>query len=175
MHLQQLKQTKSSTIQYGPRFLQLAAPLLRDARVRRMKQFPHHRNLTCYDHSLAVAYYSMVWSARLGLCRDRRSLIRGALLHDYFLYDWHVPGSCEGLHGFSHAACALQNAAADFPLNRLEREIIRRHMFPLNLMRPPRHMETAMVCVVDKVCAVYEGLCTNPHRKLLAYCDNHLN
>ena len=40
-------------------------------------------------------------------------------------------------HGFYHAGKALQNAMEDFALSEIEKETIRRHMFPLNPI-PPR-------------------------------------
>ena len=44
---------------------------------------------------------------------DKGSLVRGALLHDYFLYDWHQPHKEYGLHGFTHPSTALRNAVQD--------------------------------------------------------------
>lgn len=43
----------------------------------------------------------------------------------------------------------------DFALNAVERDVIARHMFPLNLT-PPRYRESILVCIADKICAVYE-------------------
>jgi uncharacterized protein len=81
--------------------------------------------------------------------------VRGALLHDYFLYDWHVPAPEHNLHGFSHAGAALKNAKRDFEINRLEQDIIEKHMFPLNI-RPPKYRESIIVCLADKLCATKE-------------------
>ena len=53
-----------------------------------------------------------------------RELVRGALLHDYFLYDWHTRKSAKGLkelHGFSHPETALRNAGRDYRLTPCER------------------------------------------------------
>lgn len=84
---------------------------------------------------------------------NEKSLIRGALLHDYFLYDWHK--SEHRLHGFFHAKRALKNAESDFKLNDIEKNIIKRHMFPLNIC-PPKYRESWIVCLADKLCAVEE-------------------
>ena len=43
---------------------------------------------------------------------DKRSLIRGALLHDYFLYDWHDKNKPAKFHGFTHPKIAFENACA---------------------------------------------------------------
>lgn len=90
-----------------------------------------------------------------GLRVDSASLIRGALLHDYFLYDWHRAEEAGKWHGFRHAQRALDNAQRDFHLNAVERDVIRKHMFPLNL-RPPRYRESVLVSCADKLCALGE-------------------
>lgn len=84
-----------------------------------------------------------------------RDLIRGALLHDYFLYDWHIPDPTHRLHGFRHPGRALENAQRDFVLSDIERDIIRKHMFPLTPALP-RYRESLLVSAVDKACSVYE-------------------
>ena len=124
------------------------------------RQIPQHGRVNCFDHSVAVALLSLRLARWLGLRVDRRSLIRGALLHDYFLYDWRTlhprPGLRHGLsHGLRHGGRAAANADRDFGLNAVEADIIRRHMFPLTLT-PPRYRESLLVCWEDKVCAVRE-------------------
>lgn len=124
------------------------------------RQIPQHGHVNCFDHSVAVALLSLRLARWLGLRVDRRSLIRGALLHDYFLYDWHTlhprPGLRHGLsHGLRHGGRAAANADRDFGLNAVEADIIRRHIFPLTLT-PPRYRESLLVCWADKVCAVRE-------------------
>ena len=84
-----------------------------------------------------------------------RSMVRGALLHDYFLYDWRDGEAGHDLHGFKHARRALLNAERDFELSAIAWDVIVKHMFPLNIT-PPRYRETVFVTVADKVCAVRE-------------------
>ena len=62
---------------------------------------------------------------------------------------------CLWLHGFRHAGTALRNADRDFELNDTERDMIKKHMFPLN-PAPPRFKETAVLCLADKYCALRE-------------------
>lgn len=119
------------------------------------QQFIQHGSVTCFDHSLAVAYLSLWIVLRLGLRLDLRSLVRGALLHDYFLYDWHEKDESHRWHGFHHARRALDNASRDFELNCIEQDIIEKHMFPLNLT-PPRFAESVVVTCADKICACFE-------------------
>ena len=86
---------------------------------------------------------------------DQRALVRGALLHDYFLYDWHKADPSHRLHGFYHPGTALRNARQDFALTPREENIIHRHMFPLTPM-PPATREAWIVCLADKYCAAAE-------------------
>lgn len=119
------------------------------------RQYIQHGDVSVYEHCLHVAFFSLLFAEWLHLSVDRRSLIRGALLHDYFLYDWHISDPSHRLHGLHHARKALRNAARDFRLTERERNIIDTHMFPLNL-RIPRYRESILVCLADKYCAVLE-------------------
>jgi len=123
--------------------------------MRLEKRFIQHGNVTCYDHSLSVTYMSIWIATKLKIKVDMRSLIRGALLHDYFLYDWHIPDKSHRLHGFHHANTALKNAKRDFTINEIEENIILTHMFPLNL-RIPKYRESVIVNLADKICALCE-------------------
>ena len=115
----------------------------------------HHRKFNCYDHSISVACTAVWIAKRLGLSVNLCSLIRGALLHDYFLYDWRVSKPSERMHGFAHAKIALQNARDDFDIDDIQADIISKHMFPLNIA-PPRYKESFVVTIADKVCASCE-------------------
>lgn len=82
---------------------------------------------------------------------------RGALLHDYFLYDWHNQLTPHHLHGFFHPGVALRNASMDVELTPIEHDIIKKHMFPLTLV-PPKYLESWIVCWIDKKCSTRETL-----------------
>ena len=84
-----------------------------------------------------------------------RSLIRGALLHDYFLYDWREGTPGDRMHGFGHARIALKNAKHDYEIDKIQEDIIIKHMFPLNI-KPPRYRESVIVTIADKICATCE-------------------
>ena len=68
-----------------------------------------------------------------------------------------MKGSHKGLHGFTHPRAALEKASGLFELNRLERDIIVKHMWPLTL-RFPRYRESYVVNLSDKLCAMAELL-----------------
>ena len=103
-------------------------------------------------HSVAVAYVSFYIAEKYRIRVNCHALIRGALLHDYFLYDWHEKDDSHKWHGFYHAGKALQNAMEDFELSEIEKETIRRHMFPLNPI-PPCCREAWIVTLADKICS----------------------
>lgn len=105
-----------------------------------------------------MAYWSFRTAKTIGIRSRLPELTRGALLHDYFHYDWRVsrPRS-GGLHGFDHPREALENAEAAFgPLSRVERDCVLRHMWPLTSI-PPRYGESLLVCLADKAVSLYEA------------------
>ena len=138
------------------------ADLLHEVPLDRMDRYIQHGDTSCLRHCVAVAYLSFLLSRRLRLRCDARSLIRGAMLHDFFLYDWHEKDAGHSLHGFTHPATALRNAQRFLALNPTERDIIRRHMWPLTPV-PPHCREAWLVCLADKICSVRETLRLRPY------------
>ena len=126
----------------------------------RLKQTEDHRQngiTSVYHHCCAVAAVSLALARRYRIPVDARSLVRGALLHDYFLYDWHEAPGKHKLHGFTHPKTALRNAMRDTGLNEIEKDIIIHHMFPLTPI-PPKSREGMLVCTADKICAAKETM-----------------
>jgi uncharacterized protein len=138
-------------------FTDCTAELLKSDEVQLMSTFIQHANVSCLEHSISVAYYSYMVCQKLNLHVDCRSIIRGALLHDFFLYDWHLKSDRKGLHGFTHPKTALENAEEFFVLNDMEKDIIVKHMWPLTLT-PPKYKEALIVCLSDKFCSAIETL-----------------
>lgn len=143
-------------------FFDFALPIAMHERTLKTKSYMQHGKTSCYRHSIAVAYYSLQIANRFKIKCDKRSLVRGALLHDYFLYDWHVYDRSHMFHGFTHPRYALKNASEDYELNKVEKNIILRHMFPFTLV-PPRYKEGLIVCLADKICGFKEILKANPY------------
>ena len=119
-----------------------------------MKNYMQHANISCLEHSFYVSYVSYTVCKRLKL--DYISAARGGLLHDFFLYDWHGTGM-KGIHGLKHPRIALQNANKYFDLNKIEKDIICKHMWPLTII-PPTRKEAFIVMLADKYCACMEIL-----------------
>lgn len=130
---------------------QTLTDLLEDPRVRKMKNYTQHGSITTYDHCRYVALLSVKINCLLHLQADEETLVKGAMLHDYFLYDWHEhPFDENGLHGFYHAETALRNAKQDFRIDPDVEHVIACHMWPLNITRIPRSREAWLVCIADK-------------------------
>lgn len=123
------------------------------------KRYVQHGVTSTYDHSVNVAKTAVKIADALGLQDkvDWDSLVKAALLHDYFLYDWHVDEPWHRLHGLTHGHTALLNAERDFHgrLNWKIRSSVERHMFPLTKM-PPSCTEGWLVTAADKTCAWLE-------------------
>lgn len=131
--------------------------LERRGRFSQLKRFRQHGEWSVYDHSLNVARLSLRVAGRIPLKLDREALVRGALLHDYFLYDWHRPDPKRPKHAFFHPRTAWENASRDYALGATEEDIIRHHMFPV-VPIPPRTVEGWIVCVADTLCALGETI-----------------
>lgn len=138
---------------------EVASDILGSGNFRRMKEYIQHGDVTVNAHVMSVARCSIALSTQLHIPCSKRELIRGALLHDYFLYDWHIPDAenPHRLHGFFHPGVALRNAAREYHLTEREREIIRRHMWPLTMV-PPACREAWIVTAADKWCSLMETL-----------------
>ena len=89
-------------------FLTIADELLQDERIWSMQNYIQHGSVSCLEHSFVVSYYCYTLIKRLHVSCDERALVRGALLHDYFLYDWHEPEAWHRLHGFLFLRTAMQ-------------------------------------------------------------------
>lgn len=59
-------------------------PLMELSRLPECQEFLQHGDTTVLLHCVAVAYFSLWLMHRLHLRCNEKSLIRGALLHDYF-------------------------------------------------------------------------------------------
>lgn len=136
-----------------------APDILESANFHKMKEYIQHGNMTVNGHVMNVARYSLALSDRLHIRCNRRELVRGALLHDYFLYDWHKPDAKNPhrLHGFFHPGRALKNASMEYTLTSREKDIIKKHMWPLTAV-PPVCREAWIVTAADKWCSLMETL-----------------
>ena len=121
---------------------------------QRMKAYRHHVKSNLYCHSIRVAYLCYRHYKRHCMKIGLEEFVRGALLHDYYLYDWHDMERGHRLHLFTHPRDSLARATQHYPeLTAVQRDMIRHHMFPLTL-HPPRTGAGWLVCFYDKVAAI---------------------
>ena len=129
--------------------------LTKEGRLAETEKYYQHGNSTIFQHSIDVATLSCKLANIFHINVDNSSLINGALLHDYHLYNWRELKYGRWTHGFRHPKLALINAKQDFQLTEIEKDVILNHMFPLTLKRP-KTKEGWLVCMADKLCAIKE-------------------
>ncbi len=136
-------------------FNEIIKDISENSNVAALKDHIQHINSSRYSHCKEVAFYTFLICKKLKL--DYISAARGAMLHDFYFYNWrnkHVEGQ-KRFHLFRHPRIALENALDIFELNDLEKDIIVKHMWPLTISLP-RFAESYIVTFVDKYCATKE-------------------
>lgn len=138
-------------------FNEILSDILSNETVKQMQNYIQHGEISCYTHCYYVAYYTYLICKKLKL--DYKSAVRGAMLHDLFLYDWHTTSPADinekGVHAWAHPRIALKNASKIFTLNDTEKDIIRNHMWPVTL-KFPKTKEAFIVSCMDKYSATAE-------------------
>jgi uncharacterized protein len=130
-----------------------------------MMKYKHHLD-TRSIHSLEVC--CRAWRvAYKSKKMNHNDIAVGALLHDFFLYDWQCkknnfkdmdikfkPYTIK-THGFIHPIIAYHNAEKYFPhlMNERVKDIIIKHMWPLTFTFP-KHSESWLVSMIDKSCSI---------------------
>ncbi len=135
-----------------------ASDVLESANFARSDSYIQHANISTREHSIHVAEKALRINDVLHAKSVERDLVRGALLHDFFLYDWHQSGGDNHhphVHGFTHPTTALNNAEKEFELTPRERDVIKKHMWPLTVV-PPLCREAWLVTLADKICTIQE-------------------
>ena len=106
---------------------------LQDNAVCSMDEYVQHGTTSTLQHCLSVVRISCAIAVGLHIRVNYENLILGALLHDFYLYDWHNHVDEGVLHGFAHPHIACKNAAMRFHVNAEVQHIITTHMWPLTL------------------------------------------
>ncbi|MCR5674929.1 MAG: HD domain-containing protein [Lachnospiraceae bacterium] len=130
--------------------------LTTDEHVLEMKRYIQHGRISTYAHCEEVALASYRINRRLHLKADEKVLLRAAMLHDFYLYDWHDNDGTHPLHGYRHADQAMENAKRFFHIGETEQMAIWSHMWPLNITRLPRTREAWILCIADKLVSFEE-------------------
>ena len=118
----------------------------------KIRQIEHH-GISRYDHSLKVSYYSYRIAKALHLDYEQTAI--GGLLHDFFLSPEDRTQKDRLVSVFTHPKQAVDMAKSQFDLTTKEIDMIRSHMFPINLS-VPKYAESWIVSMVDKCVATNE-------------------
>ena len=134
------------------RYKKIVNNILQNNDFNKIKNIEHH-GISRFDHSLKVSYYSYKLAKFLRL--DYKEVARGGLLHDFFFSDEQRKFKDKFLSTFVHPKKAEKNANEIFDITPKEADIIRSHMFPVNLT-VPKYAESWIVNIVDKCVGLYE-------------------
>ena len=139
-------------------------------KILRMKEIPMHRGSNCYEHTFKVvkrAIHHCEISKKKNI--NPEVVLVGAILHDYYLYDWRVDRSKIKTHAKQHELIAAENAIKDFGISKEIKEVIETHMWPINIKNYPKSREAKIVSINDKLVALCEALTSkrykNKHRE----------
>lgn len=124
-----------------------------DRTVQKMKLYRQHCDTNCFVHCYEVSFHCYKICKLLGF--DYIAAVRGAMLHDLFLYDWRKNNHENSWHAFTHGKIAYNNACKIFELGDIEKDMIINHMWPLSFSFP-KTMEGWVLTFVDKYCALKE-------------------
>lgn len=136
-------------------YIKIVKDIINSDEFIKRKTYTHHGKITVYDHSLKVSLLSYRLAKRLHL--DFKSAAIGGILHDMYYNPWQNSTIKKPLlkkHGFVHAGEALENSKKLYPehMNIKIEDIIKKHMFPLNISLP-KYKESWIVTFCDKIVA----------------------
>lgn len=140
-------------------FLELSRPIVENEAFQRQRAFKQHGTTSIYDHVINVTLHAFKKAYKKKGKYDLKAIVYGGLLHDFFLYDWHVfdhKNGHERFHGFNHPKIALKNAMKVWTLSPKEQNIIRSHMWPLTLFHFPKSKEAWLITLSDKKTSILE-------------------
>lgn len=139
-------------IENDTEYIQIVQSILYHEAFNKIKKNEHH-GISRYEHSLRVSYYSYKFAHFCKL--DYNCVARAGLLHDYFYSDVDQSAKERFLSVFTHPKKAVKNAQNVFGINKMEEDIIKSHMFPINLT-VPKYLESWVVNFVDKIVGLFE-------------------
>lgn len=120
--------------------------------VRNMVNYNHHRNINTLMHGINVSYATYKICLKLRI--EPNEIVKAALLHDFFLYDWHREKNLLK-HAFDHPRIAVRNIEKNnLSFSKEQKEMILSHMFPFGPC--PHSMGGWILTFADKYCTCME-------------------
>ena len=132
-------------------FLLITNDILINENFIKLKKEKHHGN-NRYDHCLRVAL--KMYKAIPNNDPNKARVVRASLLHDFF-YRSEMPKLTPIERYKYHPAYSIKNSIINFNIGKLEREIIRTHMFPLT-NTIPRNKYAWKLAINDKLISIKE-------------------
>lgn len=145
--------TKKETLdeQIDREFNELAEPFILEKLYQSQKEISHHHHSNIFNHEIGVAKYCYIVARKHPGKYDIKSLIFGALFHDYFLYNWRFEKNRRRPHAYAHPKIAYNNLIKQYEVNKKEKNMILAHMWPLMFFYFPMSKEAWLLCFADKV------------------------
>lgn len=138
-------------------FHAIVADLSLSDTVMQMDNYMQHGDITTLEHVIAVSYTAFILAKKWNA--DVTAAVRGAMLHDLYLYDWHIRTDERTplTHTFNHPKTSVKNAKKYFKPTEKELKIVRSHMWPLTIFHMPTSKEAFILTLADKYCAWNES------------------
>lgn len=143
------------TCSLDEKYISLVKDIINNDEFSSLENVKHHDN-NRFNHCLKVSYYSYKVSKMLGL--DYCDVARAGLLHDFYLGQVNEQKNLKDkilLFTTKHPEEAVNNASKYFNLSEKEKDIIRTHMFPIDI-KIPKYAESWIVSIVDKIVSTKE-------------------
>lgn len=136
-------------------YLEIIEQIMANDEFIKEQDMQHHAD-TRLNHSLKVSYYSYKIAKALRL--EYTDVARAGLLHDFYFEQVNDQEKIKDkvlLFTTKHPEIALNNSLKYFELTEKEKDIIRTHMFPVDV-KIPRYLESWVVSLVDKAVSTKE-------------------
>ncbi len=137
-----------NTISNDNDYIKIVGHILDHDEFKKMQKVKHH-DTNRYEHSVKVSYYSYVIAKKLRL--DYKQVAKGGLLHDFFFErtaDYSKLSDKLKIYTFKHPREAVKMARKYFGITEMEEDMIKSHMFPLDISIP-KYAESWIVNLVD--------------------------
>ncbi len=137
------KEIKKLSDNFTEEFINIIYPIITHPKFRLMRTHFHHDNISTYLHVLQVAW--LAYQNAINKNANYYDVVIGALLHDFYLYDWHKqeqrkPGLFN-MHLFDHPNIALENSRKYFKnyLNPIIENSILSHSWHMYIIKKIFH------------------------------------